>query len=350
VVTGIQMIYFDYIRRNKPHIKVLIFGRILMYLLAGNLKLVAGLALFILVLPLAILSLSEQNRPVEQVEVPVPAPMKVVKVVKKVEPVIVLSEKSPAESELSNLGLISDLSPTLDAVSEVFQQFSVKKITMARPDSSHKEWVDSFAMNYQPPVDHENVTFKRQVLAEIPSGSPVTFKGVTSSFGNRIHPLHKIKRKHNGVDLRAVIGTPVVSTADGVIEFAGSMKKHRAFGKFIVVYHNHGFQTQYGHLKEILVKQGDFVKKGEVIGISGNTGFTDGPHLHYEVHFLQKAKDPLHFVRWTEKDFDSLFRVEKGVKWIRLVDRIVARMQNMQRSSHQLAQQIESSFPVKGGG
>ncbi|MEA3399436.1 MAG: peptidoglycan DD-metalloendopeptidase family protein [Patescibacteria group bacterium] len=93
--------------------------------------------------------------------------------------------------------------------------------------------------------------------------------------------------RHSGVDFRASVGTSIRATSSGIVEGTGNTDKqcYRAsFGKWVFIRHNNGLATAYGHLSEILVKEGDIVKKGDVIALSGNTGHSTGPHLHLSVY------------------------------------------------------------------
>jgi murein DD-endopeptidase MepM/ murein hydrolase activator NlpD len=103
---------------------------------------------------------------------------------------------------------------------------------------------------------------------------------VTSDFGMRIHPIFKVRRFHAGMDFSARIGTPIHVTGDGVVELVA---RNGGFGKMVRVNHGFGYKTIYAHLSEFKVKKGDRVKRGDVIALSGNTGISEGPHLHYEV-------------------------------------------------------------------
>lgn len=114
-----------------------------------------------------------------------------------------------------------------------------------------------------------------------------------SGFGNRIHPVYKKKVFHRGIDFRAPTGTPVVATSDGEVVEA---KKHKkGYGIHVVLQHDNEFKTMYAHLSKMEVKLGQKVKKGEVIGLVGNTGFSTAPHLHYEVIKNGKAVDPINY-------------------------------------------------------
>lgn len=137
-------------------------------------------------------------------------------------------------------------------------------------------------------------------LASIPSIIPVRIdklsthiKGL-SGFGYRIHPVHKIRRFHYGMDFTAPLGTSIQATGNGrVVEVVSSRS---GYGKYVKISHGHGYATLYGHMNKIQVKVGQRVKKGQVLGTVGNTGLSTAPHLHYEVHFNGKPINPIGFV------------------------------------------------------
>lgn len=137
---------------------------------------------------------------------------------------------------------------------------------------------------------------KEVMLAAIPGIQPVSnkdLKRIASGFGFRIHPIYKTLRFHDGIDFTAPTGTPIYATGNGVI----MRKKGRMSGYGIVVKINHGFgyETLYAHCSKIIVKPGQKVKRGEIIGYVGNTGRSTGPHLHYEVIKNGKKINPIHF-------------------------------------------------------
>ncbi len=98
------------------------------------------------------------------------------------------------------------------------------------------------------------------LLQFIPSGSPVDYKGITSKFGNRIHPTLNRKEFHRGLDMKAKMKTPVYATADGIVEYSGYHQKS-GFGNLVILQHNYGFRTYFGHLNNVVIKSGKFVKK-----------------------------------------------------------------------------------------
>lgn len=122
--------------------------------------------------------------------------------------------------------------------------------------------------------------------------SPLEFSRVTSGFGRRLHPIHKSWRSHNGVDFGAPTGTPVKSTSDGVVEFAG---RQNGYGNIVILRHRGKLSTAYAHLNGFArgLKKGMSVDQGDLIGYVGSTGWATGPHLHYEVRVDNVAYDPL---------------------------------------------------------
>lgn len=120
---------------------------------------------------------------------------------------------------------------------------------------------------------------------------------ITSPFGYRIEPTGNNKGRtgfHSGIDLRARRGSRVIATAGGTVHIAKS--KTFGYGKRIRIVHDTGFETLYAHLSRINIKENDRVMPGQVIGFVGSSGNSTGPHLHYEVRFNGKKKDPALFI------------------------------------------------------
>jgi len=155
----------------------------------------------------------------------------------------------------------------------------------------------------------------------IPNGSPIEYKGITSKYGYRIHPTLHRKEFHRGIDLRAKMKTPVYATADGIVEWAG-FHKRSGFGNLIILEHNYGFKTTYAHLHSIVVKPNQFVRKGDLIGYTGNSGLSNGPHLHYEVRFINTTVNPYWFIKWTQENYNEIFEKEKKIPWQSLITAI----------------------------
>ena len=139
---------------------------------------------------------------------------------------------------------------------------------------------------------------------EPPTISPLDhYKRITSNFGERYNPLKKKRDFHKGIDFAAEVGTSVQATAAGtVISISNSFG---GYGKKIEIEHNDGFVTKYAHLSEIKVEEGDLVTLGQEIGLSGNTGATTAPHLHYEVVKDGEYVDPLDYFTTRDSDMDD---------------------------------------------
>ncbi len=175
-------------------------------------------------------------------------------------------------------------------------------------------------------------TLEKQVMLEdIPNGRPVKdYKGVSSSFGWRTHPVKGTREFHRGIDYRGKRGDGVIATASGVIEYAG-YHKQSGYGRLIIISHDYGFKTLYGHMSKLLVKTGQVVKKGELIGEIGSSGLSSGPHLHYEVSFVQRKLNPVPFINWDLKDYDEIFKKVKGVPWGSLSQMVQDRVQQVEK-------------------
>ncbi|MEZ8141713.1 peptidase M23 [Enterovibrio norvegicus FF-162] len=163
-----------------------------------------------------------------------------------------------------------------------------------------------------------NSAVRATMLRLIPSGQPIESYRRSSGYGSRTHPVTGSKKFHLGLDLTADIGTPVYAPADGVVEYKRPSRK-KGYGNLLKIDHAFGFMTLYAHLDKFNVNTGEFVKKGDLIGWSGNTGLSTGPHLHYEVRFLGRALNPKRFIAWTHDNFEALFKEEDKVKWASLV-------------------------------
>ncbi|MFC2074501.1 M23 family metallopeptidase [Campylobacterota bacterium] len=169
-------------------------------------------------------------------------------------------------------------------------------------------------------VDLATVTSEEMaaLMQHVPNGSPVEYKGLTSKYGYRVHPTLERKEFHRGSDLKAPMNTPIYATADAIAEWAAPHKSS-GYGKLIILDHSFGFKTYYGHLNKIVVKSGQFIKRGDLIGYTGNSGMSNGPHLHYEVRFVQRALNPFWFLKWNVASYNSIFEKEKNVPWQSLI-------------------------------
>lgn len=137
---------------------------------------------------------------------------------------------------------------------------------------------------------------KAEMMASIPAIHPLDVrktKGAISGFGVRIHPVHKIRKMHSGIDFTAPTGTPIYSTGNGTVEASGY---DGGYGLRVVINHGYSYRTLYGHMSKTEVRAGQRLKRGDLIGYVGNSGTSTGPHLHYEVHKNGRPVNPVNFI------------------------------------------------------
>ncbi len=138
----------------------------------------------------------------------------------------------------------------------------------------------------------EALTNVKDRLNHTPSIWPT--KGwVSRGFGMKFDPFTGYKQMHRGIDIASRTGTPIIATADGVVK---STSTDNMMGKYVVIDHGYGFKTRYGHLSQFKVKAGQKVKRGDVVALMGSTGYSTGPHLHYEVIRNGKFYSPSEFI------------------------------------------------------
>jgi len=134
----------------------------------------------------------------------------------------------------------------------------------------------------------------REKMKHLPAIKPT--KGIIlSGYGMRLHPMLNYRRMHEGLDFRANVGDEVYATGNGVVKLA---RRKGTYGQVIIIDHGFGYETRYAHLSAYAkgIKPGIKVKRGDVIGLTGNSGLTEGPHLHYEIRKNDKAIDPINFL------------------------------------------------------
>ena len=135
----------------------------------------------------------------------------------------------------------------------------------------------------------QNKWDKNQALfASIPALKPINGR-VGSGFGIRHHPIYKRRMHHDGIDFSAPVGTKVYAPGDGIVHYTGY---NFGYGNKVIIDHGYGYRTVYAHLSKSMVRAGQRVKRGDIIALSGNTGVSTGPHLHYEIHKNNRKINP----------------------------------------------------------
>ena len=135
-----------------------------------------------------------------------------------------------------------------------------------------------------------------ELLKSIPAIQPVRnedLKRMASGYGYRIHPIYKVRKMHYGMDFSAPTGTEIFATGDGEVILA--KRTWNGFGRHVIIRHGFGYETLYAHMSKVLVRKGQKVKRGEVIGLVGSTGTSVAPHLHYEVHKDGRKVNPAQY-------------------------------------------------------
>ena len=171
-------------------------------------------------------------------------------------------------------------------------------------DNSHKEAVrlmhrsldtieNEIVLGEQDKTElHKFLESQKALLASTPSIWPT--KGwMSSRFGYRISPFTGEREFHKGIDVSTRINAPIIAPANGIVSHVGW---DHGYGKVLTIKHGYGVKTKYAHLQKVLVKKGQYIKRGETVALVGNTGRSTGPHLHYEVHLNRVAVNPLRYI------------------------------------------------------
>lgn len=169
-------------------------------------------------------------------------------------------------------------------------------------------------------IDAYRLQFNTYIQTLIPSGSPLDpVHRVSSGYGFRTHPVLREKKLHRGLDFAVPEGSPVRATADGIVSLASS---GASLGKFVTLRHAYGFSTLYAHLSQSMVKAGQVLRKGDVLGLSGNTGLSTGAHLHYELSYLGTPLNPRPFLDWAAYEARWITEWVPSVPWGTLLENV----------------------------
>ncbi|WP_462279667.1 peptidoglycan DD-metalloendopeptidase family protein [Salinivirga cyanobacteriivorans] len=169
-----------------------------------------------------------------------------------------------------------------DDLSSVFREFDKLKKQIEIQKKSFNE-VESL------------VQYIDEFYAAKPAIRPISQKDeiyISSYYGTRLHPIYKRWKMHHGIDYAAQIGSPVYSTGKGIVKAAYYAS---GYGKVVKVDHGFGYLSIYAHLDKYIVKKGDTISRGQLVGYVGNTGSSTGPHLHYEIRKNNQTQNPLYF-------------------------------------------------------
>ena len=176
------------------------------------------------------------------------------------------------------------ISPATDKVSELLQSTSAEIERLKNEAVIQKQ-------NYEEIAKRQD--YNKEYFSALPALKPMDGYYSVNSFGMRIHPVLGIWKNHQGLDIVNNVGTPVYASGDGVVETAG--QSGGGYGTMIVINHGYGYETVYAHLSKTLVSEGQKIRRGDKIALSGRTGLVTGPHLHYEVRFNGVIQNPVNY-------------------------------------------------------
>jgi murein DD-endopeptidase MepM/ murein hydrolase activator NlpD len=146
-------------------------------------------------------------------------------------------------------------------------------------------------------ASYEEITkrmeYNKGLFAHIPAIKPMSGVYSLNSFGMRIHPVLHVYKMHEGIDIISDVGTNVYAAGDGIVHFTG--RTTGGYGMVVEVNHGYGYSSLYAHLSRTLVREGQSVRRGELIAKSGRSGLVSGPHLHFEVRYMGRKQNPVDY-------------------------------------------------------
>lgn len=206
--------------------------------------------------------------------------------------------KQAADFKAEKEGLISSAISELNERSELIEQI-MGSIGIELPDTSPEDAKNSGGPYIrEQESDHDDLLYRADkylsAIRNIPFGRPLQNTSISSRFGKRKDPVNGKSGFHTGIDFRGQRGDKVYATADGVVKKAF---KNGGYGNYVTIDHGNGYTTSFAHLDRYLVKRGERVSRGQIIGLVGNTGRSTGPHLHYEICLDKKPINPYQFMK-----------------------------------------------------
>jgi murein DD-endopeptidase MepM/ murein hydrolase activator NlpD len=167
-------------------------------------------------------------------------------------------------------------------------------------ESQLQAFINQLTLNIEKHEEHFNnleaIYLKQTVLKDtLPNATPVNAPYNSSSYGWRVDPFLGVRAFHEGLDFSSEVGQPIKATAAGIVIAAEVTPE---YGNMVRISHGSGLETRYAHASKLLVKEGDRIKKNQVIALVGNTGRSTGPHLHYEIRMNGESLDPRKYLKY----------------------------------------------------
>ena len=193
------------------------------------------------------------------------------------------NEKIPKPAPIKSSGQGGPFIPEKNFSETELQSF-IDKLTL--DIEKHEEYYNNL----------EAIYLKQSVFKDtLPNASPVNAPFNSSSYGWRVDPFLGVRAFHEGLDFSADVGQPIKATAAGIVIAAEITPE---YGNIVRISHGSGLETRYAHASKLLVKEGDRIKKNQVIALVGNTGRSTGPHLHYEIRMNGESLDPRKYLQF----------------------------------------------------
>ena len=177
--------------------------------------------------------------------------------------------------------------PTLNLFYDEFRELS-----LPFKNEYNRQYDNSIFTGKSIELPPENCSLN-EILISTPLMYPVENGKISCQFGYRTHPITGKRDFHRGVDIAVPINSNIYSALNGVVKEIG---ENRIYGKYVILSHSDNFETAYCHCNDILVKEGIYIRRGERLGKSGNTGLSTGPHLHFEIKYNGKYYNPEYLI------------------------------------------------------
>ncbi|OCL28454.1 hypothetical protein U472_00785 [Orenia metallireducens] len=199
-----------------------------------------------------------------------------------------ISQNNEMQTDMSNNIGYYDFENSEDKGNDMIQYIEANLVMLKEVMPKQKEDLSNLK---QKVVEHN------RFIEAKPQGWPIrSGKGrVTSPFGYRYHPVLKKRLFHDGIDIGVWYNHKVIATGKGRVIFAGD--QNDGYGRKVIIDHGYGYRTLYAHTNRVLVKRGQWVARGDIIALSGNSGRSTGPHLHYEVQYKGKVVNPMDYIK-----------------------------------------------------
>lgn len=209
---------------------------------------------------------------------------------------LLAKEESLKEVKIEHENTLNTYKSQLDELEDLESEKNAELKSLANKEDEIEKEIQSY---FTPAPTSEGSNSSSNNSTSKPGNSsggfirPVSSSNITSSYGPRVHPVTGEYKVHTGVDFAAATGTPFVASKDGVVTTA---EYHPAYGNMVIIDHGNGVSTLYAHASQLKVSAGQSVKQGQVVSLVGSTGYSTGPHAHFEVRINGQHVNPMNYI------------------------------------------------------